>query len=75
MSGATCEVVVGNVGAVYSGSEPEEAQRVFDAYVAISRSGVGRAGGESVTLWRGGEPAAEHVGSIDQREHRSKERD
>ncbi len=51
------EVIVGNVGTVYSGYSRQEAERKYDTYAAISRSGVGRAGNEEVTLMVDGEPS------------------
>jgi hypothetical protein len=44
------EVIVGNIGTVYSGDNLEHATAIFDSYVAQSRSTFGRAAGESVTL-------------------------
>ncbi len=57
------EVVVGNVGTVYSGNNAVEANRTFREYVAQSRLSIGRAAGEDVTLLRNGEPAREHTGT------------
>jgi hypothetical protein len=48
----TYAVVVGNVGHVYDGPDAVEAARVFDGYVEGSKSGVGRSGNESVTLFQ-----------------------
>lgn len=44
------EVIVGNVGTVYSGTNGFEARKVYGQYKKQSLSGVGRAGGESVVL-------------------------
>lgn len=44
------EVIVGNVGTVYSGNSQDMAHAVYLKYVAISNGGEGRAGGESVYL-------------------------
>jgi hypothetical protein len=46
------EVIVNNVGTVYSGSDEALAKETFDSYV---RNGSGRADGESVGLWCDGE--------------------
>ena len=54
------EVLVGNVGSVYVGDDEAEARRKFDVYVESSKSGVGRAGDEPVTLMCDGEPVIEH---------------
>lgn len=56
---ANYDVIVGNVGTVYSGSDEAEARSKFDSYVGVSR---GRAAGEDVTLMRDGESIAEYVG-------------
>lgn len=56
------EVIVGNIGTVYRGDDESEARRLFDVYVEQSRSGFGRAGGESVTVFQDGEIVLEHEG-------------
>lgn len=56
------EVVVGNVGKVYDDLSEEGAKATYKAYVDISKSGDGRAGGETVTLLRDDEIVEEHVG-------------
>ena len=61
------EVVVGNIGSVYSGNSLSIALDLFDTYVNQSKSGVGRAGGEFVTLFKYGEPYKEFIGDIDKR--------
>ena len=54
------QVVVGNVGMVYSGHFIE-ALREYYGYIGISRDGVGRIGGEPVTLLNPrGEPCREY---------------
>ena len=54
------QVVVGNIGTVTSTSNGLDANRVFNEYVARSKSGYGRASGESVVLMRGDEILKEH---------------
>lgn len=49
------EVIVGNIGTVYSGTNGFEANTTFQTYVGQSNSGYGRAGGEDVTLMKDGE--------------------
>jgi hypothetical protein len=52
------EVIVGNIGTVFASSNPKdasEALRIFREYVESSKSGVGRAGNEPVTLFYDGE--------------------
>jgi len=58
-------VVVGNIGTVYDGTSRLFALRAFNEYRRQSRTGRGRAGGESVTMFTNDEPTAEHVGSLD----------
>ena len=60
------EVVVDNVGTVYSGTSGVEARKEYAAYVKQSRTRMGRAGGESVTLYKNGGTVKEHYGSNDQ---------
>ena len=62
------EVLVGNIGNVYSGNGTE-ARRVFADYVKQSKSGYGRAAGEDVTIMRDGEPWKEHQGEQSIREN------
>jgi hypothetical protein len=59
------EVIVGNVGTVYSGSDESAARAKFASYVEISNGGAGRAGGESVTLMKDGDISEEHAGTVD----------
>ena len=70
------EVVVGNIGSVYSGRNRAKAAQHFQEYVSQSKSGVGRAGGESVTHLKSGEIHREHVGSNESSDasYESKER-
>lgn len=63
------EVVVGNVGTVYSGRSLKKALAKFRAYVEESKAGApdgsaGRASGEDVTLFRDGDIFEEHVGFL-----------
>lgn len=59
-----CEVVVGNVGLVYSGTDHAEAMRIYLRYRQISQDGVGRPGGEAVTLFVDGRIEAEYAGKV-----------
>lgn len=61
------EVIVGNIGCVYHGDSLRMARRCFSEYMRKSKAGYGRAGGESVTLMRDGEPIKEHIGEVDRR--------
>ena len=58
------EVIVGNVGSVYRGTDGAEARKTYDEYVAWSQTDRGRAGGEDVTLFRDGEILREYSGSL-----------
>lgn len=58
------EVVVGNVGTVYSGPDAQDALSTFNVYVEQSKADQGRAGGEDVTLMRDGEPVREYHGAF-----------
>lgn len=54
------EVVVGNIGSVYRGSDEDEALANFREYKAQSQEGYGRAAGEPLTLFKDGEPEKEY---------------
>ena len=62
------EVTVGNIGCVHRGSNKKEARGVFADYKRRSRSGSGRAAGESVTLWEDTEPIDEYIGTVQDRD-------
>ena len=62
---ATYQVLVGNVGTVYSGLDGVEAVQTYMIYIDRSNMG-GRAYGETVTLIREGEIVREHIGWVDQ---------
>jgi len=52
VTGTNHEIVVGNIGTVYSGPFHEKAEKAFNEYKSQSVSLVGRAGGESVTWFK-----------------------
>jgi hypothetical protein len=54
------QVVVGNIGTVYSGYNGADARIKYGQYVKLSKLGVGRAGGEQVTMFTDGEIVYEH---------------
>jgi hypothetical protein len=58
------QVIVGNIGTVYDGPEKQTAQWEYEAFIAGSESGVGRCGGEDVTLMKDGDIEAEFYGTI-----------
>lgn len=57
----TYDVIVGNIGTVYSGHNRREAERTMRTYIEQSQSNVGRAGGEAVTLMQDSEVAKEYT--------------
>lgn len=61
----TYTVIVGNVGTVYDGTDAAVAQTKFHTYIEASKSDVGRASGESVTLMRDGEIVDEYTGIVE----------
>ena len=61
---AIFEVVVGNIGTVYSGNNFMQASCKFQAYVDRSKQNDGHASGESVVLFHNGEIRHEYVGTL-----------
>jgi len=57
------EVVVGNIGTVYSGNNFMQAQTKYTNYVELSRLNSGRASGEAVTLFHNGNIRSEYQGT------------
>ena len=57
------EVVVGNIGTVYSGGSKTQAAVKYASYVKQSKKGVGRAGGEDVAMFKDGDIVREHGGT------------
>lgn len=55
------EVIVGNIGKVFEGSNREEAREMYNTYVRMSKSGKGRPGGEDVVLFCDDEIVKEHI--------------
>ena len=53
------EVIVGNIGTVYSGNSLFEAMRAYKHYRELSEFGTGRAGGESVVRLSDGQVECE----------------
>lgn len=58
------QVIVGNIGTVYSGNNYMQAECKFSRYVKLSKANVGRAAGEPVTLMHNGEPRREYIGTL-----------
>ena len=65
------EVIVGNIGTVYSGPNGFTANHTYSSYVKSSKSSVGRASGEDVTLIKNGDIQKEYFGK---RENPGKEK-
>lgn len=55
------EVIVGNLGTVYSGPDRGEAFRRYRDYKSLSKRHEGRAADENVTIMRDGEPVLEYT--------------
>lgn len=70
-SKSSYQVIVGNVGTVYDGVDESEAEKTYNDYVELSKSGYGRAGNEDVSLMRDGEPLKEHFGRHDEEDYSS----
>lgn len=58
------DVSVGNIGYVRLDTTRKDAYATYREYVRQSKSNLGRAGGEDVTIMSGGEPIKEFYGSI-----------
>lgn len=62
------EVIQGNLGALWRGTNGFEARQAFYGARRASLAPHGRASGESVVLMRDGEIIAEHVGTLENKE-------
>lgn len=62
------EVIVGNIGTVYSGGDSFTAQGVYQHYVILSQKAVGRASGEDITWICNDEIYREHFGWLNESE-------
>lgn len=62
------QVVVGNVGVVYEGTNGFTANVEYNQYVAISKTGKGKAGGETVTMIKNQEIHKEFIGAVESQE-------
>lgn len=56
------EIIVGNIGRVYTTTNHHLAQQEFECWVHASKQEFGRAAGEQVTLFENGEPLEEYYG-------------
>lgn len=68
MAKSRYDVIVGNIGMVYSGISRKDAESKFNTYVVQSKEKYGRASGETVTLMRDNEVIAETEGSLQSEE-------
>ena len=59
------QVVVGNVGHVYDGSNYMQASCIYAKWVKASKQGEGRAAGEPVTMFHNGEIKREYFGTLE----------
>lgn len=57
------EVIVGNIGAVYTGHSEADCMDAYASYVHLSAIGAGRAAGETVTALKNGHVLKEYIGS------------
>lgn len=60
----TYQVIVGNIGTVLTTDSVKEARHVALIYIKQSSSGVGRAGGEDVTIMCDGGIFSEYIGTL-----------
>lgn len=58
-------VLVGNIGMVLDCQNKAEAEATYREYVSQSKTGVGRAGGETVSFFKNGELFKEYIGTRD----------
>lgn len=63
---ANHEIIVGNIGTVYSGSSANEAKRNYTIYKDLSTRVYGRASGEDVTWFIDNEIHQEYIGTLHQ---------
>lgn len=59
------QIVVGNVGHVWEGSNYMQARAHYNAWIKQSKADCGRAAGEPVTLFHNGEIRAEYFGALE----------
>lgn len=59
------QVIVGNIGNVYSGTNGFEAIEEYNAYIGLSKAKFGRVSGESVTLLKNDEVYKEYTGTLE----------
>lgn len=57
------EVMVGNIGSVYSGMNKQAAETKYDSYTKLSAAGYGIAGNENVSLLCDGDLVVEYQGN------------
>jgi len=65
--GSWYQVVVGNIGTVYSGHSKSKAEKCFTEYIELSRLNYGSASAENVTLFIDNDIDQEYDGSAYQK--------
>ena len=65
MSNVKYEVIVGNIGTVYLGSNLVAAKAIWGEYTLRAKANYGRAAGESVAFFEDGELVRELISSVD----------
>jgi len=58
------QVIVGNIGTTYQGQNGASAMQEYGRYIAVSKTGKGRVGGEDVTLIKNDEIHFEYIGTL-----------
>lgn len=58
-------LVIGNIGTIEFHTNGFEAVRAYNDYVTMSKAAVGRASGETVTLFKNGDVHREYIGRYD----------
>ena len=61
------EVIVANIGTVYSGTCRKTAKSIWNGYLKQSKANYGRAGGENVCMMENGEilPSFDYIGHLE----------
>jgi len=63
---ANYQVIVGNIGTVYNGTNGFTANKEYNSYIGLSKQLYGKVSGESVIMFKDGEVYKEYIGTIDQ---------
>ena len=60
------EVICGNIGKVYTGTDARVAEDTYRTYKELAEMGVGRAAGEAVTMFQDGSIVKEHASTLNE---------